>query len=700
MSKSLLRIAALLLLCAGFTGSVARAPHSQTQTAQAQERPNVLLIVTDDQRWDTMEYMPRTKARIFDQGVSFSNAFATTPLCCPSRASIFTGMYAGHHGVELNTDKLTEDKTTFAQQMHDSGYYTGLVGIKYLNTWDPRSPRPEFDFWSVGYYTDPERDVASLNVNGDSVEVGGYRTYVYGDYAQRFLEESSEQTNPFMLIYAPNAPHIPAVPAPGDETLYPDMPLHRPPSFNEADVSDKPTWVRATRSLSPSIIKSIDDTRLGQIQMLNSLDITIDDMLTTLEQQQKLDNTVVVFMSDNGYLWGEHRLQTKYRPYEESIRIPMAVRFPTAIPATRVDERIVANIDVAPTMYELAGLPIPSFVDGRSLLPLLREDPGLVWRDDILLEAREFSYNAVHTRDFVYIENGGDIGELYDLRTDPYQLNNEIRNAAYDEIELDMRARLNRLKPYAVRSQTRLINDASYTVKYASWVGVNDDNALTEGMRSSSAAGASIRYRTPATTDLGLIFYRGPNQGKAKIQVDGNAGEMVDLYAPTPEYGFRVDMTGLASLPHDLAITVLADTNPASTGTAVTFDALVVNDGVIEDWQAGINYHGWAASTDSHAYLGNYFRSTRRGVGASFTSIGTHATWITARGPSYGIADIFVDGVLTKTVDLYSPTVEWQYRVSIAGIYFGRHTVTIKATGTRNQNATGTAIVFDGYSFP
>jgi len=687
------------MIIATLSAAVLPSAPDRPDIARAEGRPNVLLIVTDDQRWDTMEFMPRTKARIFDQGVSFSNAFATTPLCCPSRSSIFTGMYAGNHGVELNSETSNEDLPTFPEAMNDSGYYTGLVGVKYVNSWNPRHARPEFDFWSVGYASQSAFGASSMNVNGTDVEVSGYGTHVDGDYAQRFLEEAADQPDPFMLMFAPNAPHIPAVPAPGDENLYLDLPQHRPPSFDEADTSGKPAWVRSTRRLSTATIAEVDQTRLGQLQMLNSLDITISDLLDTLELQGRMDNTVVMFMSDNGYLWGEHRQLAKSRPYEESVRIPLAIRYPTIVQTPHVDDRIVANIDIAPTMYELAGLPIPPIVDGASLILLVRDDSNLVWRDDILLESREFSFNAVHTKDMVYIENTGDISELYDLRADPYQLQNLLADPLYDGIQADMLARLDRLKPRSVRWATRQIDSASYNVRYADWAGIVDDNASTEGMRSSTTAGGWI-YGLMKTTDVGVILYRGPDQGKAQVRIDGIDQEIIDLYAPAPEYGFRVNYAGLSNAFHAVTLRVLGQRNEQSTGIRVTFDAFTANSSVIEDWDPRLNYTGWIVGRNEGAFTGDYHQTARRGARIAFGTVGTSATWITARGPSLEIAEVSVGGALTMIVDLYNPTFEWQHKVKIAGVKFRRQNVIISVTGRRNQNSTGTAIVFDGYSFP
>ncbi|MGH7771670.1 MAG: sulfatase family protein, partial [Candidatus Binatia bacterium] len=397
---------------------LARNWENAVSTAAVADRPNFLIIVTDDQRYDTLgSFMPRTQARIFNEGVQFTKGYVTTPLCCPSRASILTGMYAHRSGVRVNSDSL--QKTTFADRLHKAGYFTGLVG-KYLNSWDG-SPRPEFDFWAAfagggSRYFNPR-----LNVNGSWSERQGYMTYLLRDYALRFLNDAARKNQPFALIFAPNAPHAgfdpaagvspPGVapdPAPGDENLYKDLPPHRPPNYNEKDLSDKPKWLQSLPPLTPAQQKLLDTVRLSQLQALQSLDQAIGSIVSLLERLGKLDNTVIFYISDNGFFWGEHRLREKERPYEPSIRVPFALRYPKLVPKGRVEGRLVANIDIAPTIYHLAGLPIPVDVDGNSLMALLEQRGA--WRDELLIEAwpGKVPYEAVHTGRYIYIETKGD----------------------------------------------------------------------------------------------------------------------------------------------------------------------------------------------------------------------------------------------------------------------------------------------------
>ncbi len=402
-------------------------------------RPNILVIITDDQRFDTIkDYMPRTQARIFNEGMSFANAYATTPLCSPSRSSIMTGMYASRHGVRNNDSTLKV--TTLVPRLQRAGYYTGLVG-KYLNSEDA-TPKAGYDHWigmpALGNYTNPR-----LNVNGVWTDHQGYLTYLLRDYAIAFFKKAQTRGNqPFFLFFNPRTPHTPLEPAPSDTGLYANLPPHRPANYNETDVSDKPAWVQAKPRFGTAWQQKVDNERRRQLQMLWSLDQSIDMILDELKSQGKLEQTAIFFISDHGFFWGEHRLTDKGRVYEEAIRQALAWRYPPLVPAGKIEQRLVANIDLAPTIYELAGLPIPQEVDGLALQALLQPQPN--WRNDLLIEGWPATqhFSAVHTERYVYVETKNDRSELYDLTVDPAQLQNRIDEANYQPIVNDLKLRL------------------------------------------------------------------------------------------------------------------------------------------------------------------------------------------------------------------------------------------------------------------
>lgn len=416
------------------------------------ERPNFLIIITDDQRYDTMEYMPNTRQWIFDQGVTFSSGYVTTPYCCPSRASILTGLYAHNHYVYVNEDKLR--LPTLVNDLQDNGYYTGLVG-KYLNSWDGEA-RPEFDYWvsffggTVPNYYDPE-----LNVNGKWEKKTGYMTYLLEDYVKEYLDEAAGQRKPFFLIFAPNAPHAPFTPLKEDKGLYTDLPPYRPPSFNEADISDKPSSIANKPIIDEAGITEIDNTRRRQILTLVSLDRSIGAIMEKLEASGELDNTVVIFISDNGKHWGEHRMDTKSTAYEEVVKVPFAMRYPALVPTPYSEDKLVANIDITPTVYELSGTRMPEVIDGRSLVQLLNRSGE--WRTSLLLEAwpDRGHWTAIHTGQYVYVETENDLSEFYDLSADPYELDNAINNPQYQSIILDLQQILQKEKEPRLREPAK-----------------------------------------------------------------------------------------------------------------------------------------------------------------------------------------------------------------------------------------------------
>ena len=411
-----------------------------------EERPNFLIIYTDDQRYDSMWQMPRTQKLIFDQGVTFNHGYITTPLCGPSRCSILTGMYAHTHDIRDN-QAGGFDETTFAKYLQDDGYYTGLVG-KYLNEWRYKDePRPEFDYWRAIFGGESRYNNPDIMVDGEWVRhQGEYISDVFGDYCVEFIEKASKKLKPFCLYFAPNAPHAPATPADEDKFLDIDLP-ELPPNFNEEDISDKPNWLQENEPpMSEELIQEIKHFRKNQLLTLRSLDKNIEKIMKKLETEELLDKTVVIFLSDNGKLWGEHRMASKNSFYEEASRVPFALRYPPLVPTPYIENKAVANIDIAPTLYDLARIPIPAEVDGVSLVPLLVA--GDMQRAGVLIEGwpgRGY-YDVFHTGDYVYAETGQDKSEFYDLKKDPYQLENAIDDPEYQELIAEMKTALDEVR--------------------------------------------------------------------------------------------------------------------------------------------------------------------------------------------------------------------------------------------------------------
>lgn len=409
--------------------------------AQSGDRPNVLLIVTDDQR-DLMGAMPKTRQYFQAEGRRYPNAFATTPMCCPSRGSIMTGMYAHNHGVEDN--RIRPDfpfNKTLQAELQAENYRTAIFG-KFLNGWALQNNPPNFDEWAVsnrGY----ERDGRPIQWN-DQGTVGldaRYNTDVISDQAIDFIERAKTGDQPWLMYLTPFAPHEPYLPEPAyAKAAVP--PYAGNPATRETDRSDKPLYIRnSTDSYSgPATLYGYfrgngSKTRIAQYRTLHSVDDMVSDVFSALRRTGQT-NTIAIFISDNGFMWGEHGYIGKTMPYTESIRVPMYIRWPVHIPAGTADRRLVGNIDVTPTILSLLGRPIDDR-DGNDLL-----DPA--WdRDRIHLEywciergvKGCYPWASTRTRTAQYIESYDDAGnvtfrEYYDLRTDPWQLSNQFRDSA------------------------------------------------------------------------------------------------------------------------------------------------------------------------------------------------------------------------------------------------------------------------------
>ena len=378
--------ALLVLLPAGANG--------RAEAAAAPERPpDIVLIVTDDQRFDSLWAMPVLSERLEARGVTFPDAFVVNPLCCPSRASILTGNYSHTTLVYRQVPPFGrfewfDDGSTLATWLHDAGYRTGLFG-KYLDGYQHSAVTgyvpPGWDRW-VAFVRSAQVDY-TLTIDGALREFGhgpdDHATEVLADEAVAFVQDT---TGPLFLELATSAPHAPAIPSPGDESSFASLSPARPPSFDEADVSEKPAWVRDLPPLTPSQEAAIDAFRADQYRSLLGVDRALGRILDALERAGRLENTLIVFTSDNGILHGEHRWTKKEAPYEEAIRVPLVMRWDAAewTPGTELPGVLALNIDLAPTIAEAAGVAHPP-TDGRSLLPVLAGDRSST-RSDFLIE--------------------------------------------------------------------------------------------------------------------------------------------------------------------------------------------------------------------------------------------------------------------------------------------------------------------------
>lgn len=473
----------------------------QKQQRRLAGKPNIIIILTDDQRSDTLQYMPIVKDRLGGDGVTFANAYATTPLCCPSRVSLYTGLYAHNTGVFSNhmpkkgdfplggfpafggsKEFADKDDETIAVWLKRAGYTTGFAG-KYLNGYKSKYIPPGWDDWHgvvkntyYGY---------DMNENGKIVSYGfsakDYSTDVYTDKAVKFIKKAKK---PFFFVVSTDAVHTDggkaapeetrqkrkkkvrknkkvsakknkpaafvqadgenddpdqvkdyyAMPASEDRENCEEHPWDKNEAVNEADVSDKPQFIRDISPLSSQDMADISRFRESQICALQGVDRAVERILDALLDIR--ENTVIVFLGDNGFSWGEHRWSKKNCLYEECARVPLVISYPKLTKSAEVNNSFVLNIDIAPTIAQLAGVRIPVKVNGKSLVSLLSDPRGSV-RSDFLLEVynsrkgyKNIDY-AVRTKDYKYTELSSGERELYDLQNDPSEIQNLIKDSQY-----------------------------------------------------------------------------------------------------------------------------------------------------------------------------------------------------------------------------------------------------------------------------
>jgi N-acetylglucosamine-6-sulfatase len=437
----LISVALSMVLLSGGSSTTSR--EAQAITTQ----PNFVFILADDMRRDDLAYMPKTRLLLEDEGMSFSNAYVSNPLCCPSRATIMRGQYAHNTGVWDNINDTDggwqgyksnngNESDNLATSLSKAGYRTGLIG-KYLNGYTKTTYKPTgWDNWFATFTFDYYN--YDVNNNGAIKHFGtkdsAYLTDVLRKQTQSFIETSVAQSKPFFAYVTPLAPHAPTTSARRDLHTYDGVKAPRLPSFNEADVSDKPPWIQSLPILTNAQIADLDKRHEKRVETLQALDDLVEGVVTKLQNSGQLPNTYIVFTSDNGYHLGEHLItQGKGRPYEEDIHMPLLIRGPDVAAGSSTD-KLVLNTDYFPTFTELAGIETPSYVDGRSLQPVITET-ATNWRSAILLEAHQSkqggetpTYSGILTADgSKYIEYEGGVREYYDLGANPCEpTNNDL----------------------------------------------------------------------------------------------------------------------------------------------------------------------------------------------------------------------------------------------------------------------------------
>jgi arylsulfatase A-like enzyme len=472
VTRKILALLGVLALSASMNCGRESRPHTVAS------RPNVLFILLDDLRWDAVGYAghPHLQTPHIDslarEGVNFRNAFSTTSLCSPSRASLLSGLYAHKHGVTNNFTEFPAGVPSFPSVLQRAGYATAYIG-KYHMGEDNDAPRPGFDYFVThkgqGKYYGTE-----FNINGERrVTPEGYYTTVVTDIALEWLKRD-HAGKPWMLILGHKAPHSFYTPEPKYAHTFDDVRVKYPESAFE--LADKPDWIKQRLYTwhgiygplfdwrktfpddRPEAVKDFENMVHAYWGTILSIDDSVGRLRAWLEETRQLENTIIVFVGDNGLLEGEHGMVDKRTMHEPSIRIPMAVRFPALTKTPKVVDQQVLTEDMAPSLLELAGAPPLSGIDGRSWVQLVRTgDPG--WRKSWFYYynyEKEFPYTpnirGVRTEEWKYMhyppgDGGSDrhMSELYDLKNDPAERINRINDPAASSKLGELKAELNRL---------------------------------------------------------------------------------------------------------------------------------------------------------------------------------------------------------------------------------------------------------------
>lgn len=436
--------------------------------------PNIVFIMTDDQRQDSMGVYGNTVLktpqmdRIAAGGMRFTEAFVTNSLCAPSRVSILTGLYSHAHGVVTNGDGpqfyngpgIRKDQPTFVQHLKEAGYHTGLVG-----KWHLKSTPTGFDEWVIfpwqGEYHDPD-----MIANGTHLRMRGHADDVVGDQAIEFLNHRPKD-RPFCLLYQFKSPHRSWFPAKRFENALADVEIPLPRTYEDR-LEGKPEAVRAADmalaelpdyrdQLPPDLSREERKRRNYELMVKNyyrvlmSVDENVGRVLDVLDKQGLAENTIVVYTSDNGFFLGEHGLYDKRLMYEPSIRVPLLIRYPDRVKAGVVNrDDMVLNVDIAPTLLQLAGVPVPLGLHGRSMMPLLF-GAKVPWRDAFLYEYFEYpaghcakKHRGIRTERWklIHFFEQPEEWELYDLASDPDERTNLAGNPAHRKTMETLRTRM------------------------------------------------------------------------------------------------------------------------------------------------------------------------------------------------------------------------------------------------------------------
>ncbi len=500
-----------------------------TVNAPASAR-NVVFVLVDDLRYDAMGFLRPTLEtpnidRLARGGAYFQNAFVTSSLCSPSRATMLTGLSMRNHGIIDNNKASEDDFVYFPQYLQDADYQTGFFGKWHFGA-PTDAPRPGFDRWvsfaGQGSYFPTtylsRSDIAAgkthrLNVDGEKVAQQGYITDELTDYALDWLANGRDKEKPFFLYLSHKAVHSMAIPPARHADQYADVVFDIPPSAAASPENDagKPLWVLNQRNSWHGVDfvyhtgQKINDYMRDYYRTLSAVDDSLGRILAWLDDTGHAADTTVIFSSDNGYMEGEHGLIDKRNAYEESMRIPLLLYAPGAVAEGTVVRSSVTSLDFAPTFLDCAGVPAPSQFEGRSVLPLALDAISAEdWDEDVFYEYYwEWNFPmtpttfAIRTRNFKYIQYHGvwDVEELYDLQADPTEMRNLIDDERYSDTKVDLRRRMyegltdssgHHVIPYTPRSNAGVVfrhRDGTATASFPeSWHRRPEDRDLMDGL--------------------------------------------------------------------------------------------------------------------------------------------------------------------------------------------------------------------------
>jgi N-acetylglucosamine-6-sulfatase len=557
-----------------------------TATQATPTKPNFVFVYTDDMRKDDLAYMPNTRNLIASQGMTFDNAYVPLASCCPSRASVLRGQYVHNHKVWYSNNDSPiggyqgwvtpgHESDNLATRLQAGGYSTGLFG-KYMNGYAKTTGKPPgWTDWfamnsSTGYFN------YSVNDNGVDKNFGStaedYMMDVINTESRQFIEQSVTAGKPFFLYLSPHVPHLPSTPAPRHENTFNGEPAPRLPSYNEDDVSDKPPWISSLPKISSTEAAAIQQRHENRVESLQSVDEAVEDIVNKLSATEQLSNTYIVFTSDNGWHHGEHRIPIKkYKPYEESSHMPLLIRGPGVAAGSSTD-KLVTFPDFMPTFLELAGIAQPSYIDGRSLVPLLN---GTVssWRTAVLLEGRQWGapeqdYFAIRTADGVkYIEYASGFKEYYDLITDPDEMSSTPGSASATLVD-----RLQRLKACAADTCRSIENEGGGTLPGDTTPPTVTSTAPTAnatGVASTANVTATFSEDMDAATITGKTFKLFKKGSTTKLAAAVSYAASTDMAILDPTNSLRSGVTYKAVVTtgaKDLAGNPL-DQNTTKTGS-------------------------------------------------------------------------------------------------------------------------------------